>query len=123
MRELTEKEKEFARKYVPIEFKVLLIVDEVDGRTESGLLFKPDTARDRQQVSQDRGRILGLGGSAFGHFKDPMPKIGDRVLMNKHAGYRFSHREKVDGSPRTDYDLRIVNDKDINMILMEEDNG
>jgi len=118
MRELTEQEKEFGRKYQPIEYKVLLIVDPVDQMTESGLIIKPDITRDREQVSQDRGRILATGSKAFEDFGDIFPKTGDRVLMNKHAGYRFQHREKQD---RVDFDLRVVNDKDISMILEEDD--
>lgn len=119
MRELTKFEKELSEKYKPIEYKVLLMADVVSETTESGLLFKPDIARDRQQIAQDRGRIMSFGGKAFNDFGEPKPRIGDKVLMNKHAGYRFSHREKEEGK-RMDYDLRVVNDKDINMILEEE---
>lgn len=119
MRDLRKLEKELGKKYRPVEYKVLLLADKVEEMTKSGLLFMPETSQDRQQIKQDRGRILAIGGKAFEDFGAPYPKVGDKVLMNRHSGYRMMHRED-DPVKREDLDLRVVNDKDITVIMEEE---
>ncbi len=102
-------EKDLAEKFKPIQFKVLVRPDEAE--KYSGKIIIPDIARDRKQIQQDRGTIMGIGGNAFGDWEEPIPKVGDKVLMNRHAGYRF---RDVEGE-NTEY--RVINDADISLIL------
>ena len=134
MRKLTEREKEIARIWKPIEYRCLLLMDEVSESTVTGRLIKPDISREREQISQETGRILAVGHQAFisaesGLMMEPTPKIGDRVLINRHAGAPVRNcwaptGEKI-GMDQEDQmrelDLRIIEDKNINLIVTVED--
>lgn len=84
----------------PVGNRVIIRPDEEEERTASGLLIKPDTARDKPT----RGTVLAVGeelglrpvdpsasplvGQQF-HAAKLMP--GDRVLFGKYAGFEFEH--------------------------------
>jgi len=97
----------------PVEFKVLVKPDKVEATV--GRIILPDTVRTKDQVAQERGVLVATGGRAFEDFEEPTPKLGDRVLFNKYAGVIIK-----DDKDR-DQDWRILNDKDINAVLKEED--
>lgn len=96
-------------RFKPVEFKVLVKPDHVEQVT--GNIIIPDIVRDRQQISQDKATIISVGGNAFEDWQEPIPKIGDRVLINRHSGYVF--KDKDDNHQ----EYRVINDKDITMIL------
>ena len=98
----------------PVEFKVLIKPDKVEGQTSGGL-YLPDSARDKQQFSVDRGEIVSVGEGFFRDLPGPVPKVGDRVIFNRYAGSLITFEE--DDRTRTDY--RLCNDKDICAILEE----
>ena len=99
-------------KIKPTEFKVLIKPDKVDGQTSGGL-FLPDSARDKQQFSVDRGEVVAVGEGFFRDLPGPIPNIGDRVIFNRYAGSLIT----IDEDGRTDY--RLCNDKDICAIVEE----
>jgi len=99
-------------KFQPVEFKVLIKPDKVE--QYSGSIIIPETTQTRRQIEQDKGTIIALGGRAFEDFGNPLPQAGDKVLMCRHAGYRFTDKEE-------DVEYRVVNDKDITMILGDSD--
>jgi len=101
-------------KFKPVEYKVLVKPEQTE--TMYGNIIIPDAARDRQQIAQDKGEIVAVGGSCFEDWGPPVPKVGDKILFSKYAGYRFFDR---DANPNTEY--RVVNDKDITMILEESE--
>jgi len=132
MRELTSFEKEVAENARPISWKVLLLMEPVDEfADETKLIKKPDSSREKEQISQDKGRIIAVGPAAF---EDPdvfglfTPQCGDRVLVNRHSGGRVLGYYQKTGNKAgvtkkeeiVEIDLRVVNDKDINNILSEE---
>jgi chaperonin GroES len=97
----------------PVEYKVLIEVDEVSDKSDGGL-FLPDSARERQEMAHDRGTLIEVGGMAFGDWKGNTPQIGDKVIFNKYAGSMIQHRQEK----LTKY--RLCNDKDICAILEVE---
>ena len=99
-------------KIKPTEFKVLIKPDKVEGQTSGGL-YLPDSARDKQQFSVDRGEIMDFGEGFFRDLPGPIPKVGDRVIFNRYAGSLIT----IEDNGRTDY--RLCNDKDICAILEE----
>jgi len=98
-------------KFKPVEFKVLIKPEPVDEVTKGGLII-PETSRERAQIKQDVGTVIAVGGNAFEDWKDPIPKVGDKVLMSRHAGYYY-----FDRTDDRNEEYRVVNDKDITMIL------
>ena len=93
----------------PTEFKVLIKPDKVEGQTSGGL-YLPDSARDKQQFSVDRGEVMSFGDGFYQELPGPKPEVGDRVIFNRYAGSLI----KVDGQ-----DYRLCNDKDICAIVEE----
>ena len=93
----------------PVEFKVLIKPDKVEGQTSGGL-YLPDSAREKQQFSVDRGTVDSVGEGFFRDLPGPIPKVGDKVIFNRYAGSLI----KCDGE-----DYRLCNDKDICAIMEE----
>jgi len=145
MRELSDFEKELAGYAQPISWKVLMLMESVDEFAgEAQMIIKTEMTKDREQISQDKGRVIAMGPTAFQDpevFGEKVPVLGDRVLLNRHSGGRilgfYQATGKVVGAEGfkkeeiVELDVRIVNDKDINNILTEdkkvifkgEDNG
>ena len=97
----------------PTEFKVLIKPDKIESQTGGGL-YLPDSARDKQQFSVDRGEVMAVGEGFFRDLPGPIPKVGDRVIFNRYAGSLITVAEDRE---KTDY--RLCNDKDICAILEE----
>lgn len=93
----------------PVEYKCLIKPDKVEGQTSGGL-YLPDSARDKQQFSVDRGVLTSVGDGFFSNLPGPTPKVGEKVIFNRYAGSLI----KCDGE-----DYRLINDKDICAILEE----
>ena len=94
----------------PVEYKVLIKLDELKEKTAGGIIM-PDDRRDRDQWAQTEAELIAVGGDAFKDWnpEGPIPKVGDRVLVSKYAGER---PDKDESNP-----LRICQDKDICAIL------
>jgi chaperonin GroES len=116
-------------KIQPVEFKVLIKPDEVEGQTSGGL-YLPDSARDKQQFSVDRGEVIAFGIGFFSELPGPVPKVGDKVLYSRYAGTLFDVWEDIPEGDETRYELqvkatkrkvtyRLLNDKDICAIMEE----
>jgi co-chaperonin GroES (HSP10) len=96
----------------PTEFKVLILPTEVTDKI--GSIYIPDEHKDRAQFAQMEGTLVALAPLAFTYDKwegieDMKPKVGDKVLFAKFAG--FAHKGK-DGKT-----YRVVNDKDVSAVL------
>jgi co-chaperonin GroES (HSP10) len=96
----------------PVEFKVLLKVDELEDKTSGGLWI-PDHALDREQMAHDRGTLVAVSDMAFSDWKGRIPCPGDNVIFNKYAGSIINFQEK--GKARQQY--RLCNDKDICAVI------
>ena len=77
----------------PIEFKVIVLQDEVATITPGGI-YVPEKVHDREQQAETTGTLLATGGLAFsdstGPWAEPVPQVGDKVLVAKYAGYFFT---------------------------------
>ncbi|MCP3681606.1 MAG: co-chaperone GroES [bacterium] len=100
----------------PVEYKVLIKVDEIEDRSVGGILL-PETSLEREQYAHDRGVVVDCGGLAFSDWKGRLPLVGDKVVFNKYAGSIIQHRPTERKLDR----YRLCNDKDICAILEEED--
>lgn len=98
---------------VPVEYKVLVLPDEIPEKTESGILYRPDTAREKEQWAQVRGVLVACGGNAFEDWQGARPEPGCRVMFAKYAGIR-----DILGADGKKY--QVCNDKDIIAILERE---
>ena len=98
----------------PVEYKVLIKVDQVESQSEGGI-FLPDTALEREQMAHDRGELIDMGGMAFSDWKGRKPQTGDKVIFSKYAGTLIHFRP----DERHLEKYRLCNDKDISAILEE----
>lgn len=94
----------------PVEYKALVLPDEVVETTEGGI-FIPDETKEREQWAKIKATLIALGGGCFEDIPEPLPKPGDKVLISKYAG------TLVDGNDNQTY--RIIADKDIAAIIKE----
>lgn len=98
---------------IPLEYRVLLKVCEVEEMTEGGIL-KPETFFSKQLFSKTLATFVSCGEEAFTHgptgdFITDRPQKGDTVLTAKYPGNPY--RDK-------DFNLyRFCNDKDIIAII------
>ena len=74
----------------------------------SGFVLPSDDKNDREQQAQIEGELIAVGGNCFDDWSDPLPKVGDRVIYDKFAGFI----KDVDGQ-----DYRIISDTDILAII------
>lgn len=94
----------------PCEYKILIEPENVETKSAGGIVL-PDKAVERDKMQQVRGKLIAVGGNAFEDWRDPVPRVGDRVWFAKHAGFVVKGR---DGR-----ELRLANDKDVAAIVME----
>jgi len=96
----------------PIEYKVLIKVDELDDKTTGGI-FIPEQHLEREQIAHDRGTLVDMSEMAFSDWAGRKPEIGNKIIFNKYAGSILLYQPE--GKPRERY--RLCNDKDIVAIL------
>jgi co-chaperonin GroES (HSP10) len=101
-------------KFVPVEFKVLVELDPVESKTSGGIILHDVEMKQQHQVN---AKLIAVGGNAFEDWKPPVPKVGDRVVVNKFSGQHATF-DPVRGAD--DNRLRLVTDKDIVCILQDE---
>ncbi len=95
----------------PVEYKVLILPEQVDAKTSGGLYW-PEQTKEREETAQVRGTLIACGGSAFCDWNGLKPQIGDKVYVAKYAGIYG-----VKGKDGKEY--RIMNDKDIAAVYTE----
>lgn len=94
----------------PVEYKILIDPEEVEKKTESGILLV-DKITDREKMAQVKGKLIAVGGNAFEDWNDPVPKVGDSVYYAKYAGLIVKGKD--------DKEYRLANDKDITAVVIE----
>lgn len=96
---------------IPLYDKVLIEVPQIEEKTAGGIII-PDEARERRQRVEMCVIVKAMGFNAFAQFPPrERPKIGDEVLVSKHAG----SIGYVDGKP--EYGTKIINDTDVLAIV------
>ena len=88
---------------IPLEYRCVVKLDAVEDR--KGSVYLPDSQVERNQMATTKATLLAVGGNAFGDWKAPIPKVGDRVIINKYQGmYQEASMKDL---------YRLINDKDI----------
>lgn len=79
-----------------------------------GTIWKPESVKDKEEIVQQRGRVVSVGPAAFtaADYAGEEPTEGDAVIFAKLAGFRV---KLADGK-----DARVLQDRDIAVILDEE---
>lgn len=95
----------------PVEFKILVRVEEIEQKI--GSIIIPDTTRERERIAQESGVIVAMGERACSEpeiWGGNPPKVGDRVLFSKYAGAVIKKLGK---------DYRLIQDKDLGAVIEE----
>ena len=92
----------------PVEFKVLVLIDETEKVTKGGIILTSDH-KERADMAQVKGTLIAVGGNAFQDWAGDVPKPGDRVMIAKYAGL------VAEGNDGRMY--RLASDKDIAAVL------
>jgi chaperonin GroES len=91
----------------PMEYNVVVEMDPVEERTESGLYLPPSKV-DRDKLATEEGTLVALSPHAFTYAEWPTgaspPAVGDRVLIARYAGAIHERAGKT---------FRVLKDKDI----------
>ena len=95
----------------PVEDKLLLLPDEPTEVIRG--IIKPEKLRDQEQMAQVRALLVAVGGNCFENWDDPIPVIGNRVMVMKYAGIHG-----IDGADGRTY--QICTCRDITAILTIE---
>lgn len=110
----TKVKEELGIEFRPQEFKILIKVDAVKDPKESVIIL-PESAKDREFISQDTGRIVVMAPCACSEEdiwgpKEYRPKQGDRVMYSKFAGAVVKKLGK---------EYRLIQDKDLGAVIEE----
>jgi len=96
----------------PVEDKVLLLPDMIREETSGGL-HKPEVVLAQEQLAQVRALLVAVGGNCFEDWDEPVPKVGDRLMVCKYAGIL-----DIPGADGMKY--QISTDRDITALLDED---
>lgn len=96
----------------PVGARVLILPDEIETKTKSGIITTHGIQVQREEMAQVDGVVVSMGSLCFHDQPEPWCKIGDRVIFGKYSGIL---REGNDG--RT---YRMINDLDIVAVLTEQ---
>lgn len=93
-------------------WNIIVIPEVVEERR--GSIIIPDSARDKDRIVKQVGRIVSVGPAAFdlANYKGLEPKEGDAVVYAKLAGFEMELPNGMKG--------RFLTDKDLIAILEEE---
>lgn len=84
----------------PLAFKVVILPDPVEEVTKGGIILTAEKVT-KDEFATTSGTIMAVSGSAFSHvtdeeWGDDKPKVGDRVVFTKYAGFRRKGEDGVD---------------------------
>lgn len=86
-------------------FRLLLIEDEAEERTESGLILAKQTV-DKESMASTQATVVEIGNDAWADKSTDYCEVGDRVLVGQYAG-------KFHVSPKDGRKYRFIADLDI----------
>ena len=92
----------------PVEYYCLVKLDPVEEK--KGSIILPDDRQDKDQMAQTYATLIEVGGNCFADWLEPIPTVGDRIVINKYAG------QTPKAGDFTDL-FRLCTDKDIVAIV------
>lgn len=95
----------------PVGHRVLVLPNQIEEKTEGGIILGTVTQMDREALAQMYGFVVAMGDTCYADQPTAWCKVGDRVSFGKYSGLIYTG---VDGKK-----YRMVNDLDI-VGLVEE---
>ena len=102
---------------IPLGFKVLVKIQEIEEVTKGGIIIPTDTVEKESAASQI-ATVIDFGQAAFTIGVGDLPNewnvkpvVGSNVILNRYAGITIESKNKEE--------YRLVNDKEILAILNE----
>ena len=93
----------------PCGHRLLVLPDDVEIKTESGIILGTASAEKMEALAQTFGRVVEVGPSAYNDQPAPWCKAGDRVSFAKYSGLLNVGKDKKK--------YRVINDLDIVSIV------
>jgi co-chaperonin GroES (HSP10) len=94
----------------PLGTTVLVLPEQVQRKTDSGIVLATESQADREQLGQTDGIVVAIASEAY---QDRF-KVGDRVIMTKYAGMIRVGNDGIE--------YRLVNDNEIKAVLAHKEN-
>jgi len=101
---------------IPEGHRVLVKPEPVNEKTDSGLLYKPDRARDVEARAQTHGKFIDCGPNTILTFNNHKLKKGDKIVFVRYAGIDI-----ID--PEDDEVYWIMNDEDVLAVETDSKKG
>jgi co-chaperonin GroES (HSP10) len=93
--------------------RVLILPDQVETTTNSGIIISSGSNTDREQMAQMKGTIVSIGNTAWADQVEPWAALGEEVIFAKYSGATFKGND--------DIEYRIISDLDIVAQLDKKD--
>lgn len=93
----------------PVGVSVLVLPEQVEEKTESGIITVTEKEKDRHELGQTDALVIAIGEAAYFDEKVPRCKVGDRVIMAKYSGMIRKGND--------DLTYRLIRDSDVLAIL------
>ena len=99
-----------------LEYRILILPDEVEEKTKGGIIL-PTKALEDQQQAKTIATIIDFGAKAFDDntWKEK-PSVGDKIIIPTYCGYRISKDQTKDGK-----EYRSILDRDILAMQISEE--
>jgi len=115
---ISDKIEENPTPIIPLGFKVLIVMDKINDKTEGGIIL-PSESREKEESGGQTARIVDYGPAAFEIGAGDLPsewktkpEVGARILINRYGGIKI-FSEGIEG------EYRLLSDKEILAIIKE----
>ena len=99
---------------VPVGYRVLIALPQVEETFDGTNLLKTDTQRNQEHVMSIIGLVVDMGDQAYSAAErfptGPWCKVGDYVMFRANTGTRFT----IDGS-----EYRLMNDDSVEAVILD----
>jgi co-chaperonin GroES (HSP10) len=92
--------------------RILVLPDEVETVTKSGIVVTTVTQELREQLAQVDGIVVAMGNTCYADQPEPWCKVGDKVIFGKYSGIIREGKDKKK--------YRIINDLDVVGTITED---
>ena len=94
----------------PTGHRILVRVEQVERKTESGIIIADITA-DKEQIAQDAGIVVEVGNTAYSDQSEQWCEVGDYIKFGRYAGQVIRPKEADD-----EVEYRVINDLDVVLV-------
>ena len=89
----------------PKGYRLLVLPDELETKTKSGIITSTATMAAREELAQVDGIVVAMGPTCFDKESEPWCKVGDRIIFGKYSGII-----RVGNDGKT---YRLINDENV----------